>query len=97
MILYQPTRRGDQVTVTFVLPLNGGRVAVVGDFNGWNPDANPLRPRDGHFTASITLSAGRRYVFRYVDSDGHWFNDDTAAAEPNGYGDHNSVIDLRGR
>jgi len=43
-------------------------VAVVGDFNGWNPRANPLgRAFDGSWQGSIQLRHGHhRYAF-WVD------------------------------
>jgi 1,4-alpha-glucan branching enzyme len=92
-----PTRRGDQVRVTFRLPLaDDDRVSVVGDFNEWNPGANQFRVRDGVGCVSLTLAAGRRYRFRYVTGDGYWFNDQSTAIEDNGYGEHNSILDLPG-
>jgi hypothetical protein len=46
--------------------------------------------------ASVMLSAGRRYEFRYVDENGAWFNDEAAHGYvPNRFGGDNSVIDLR--
>ena len=38
---------GGRVRVTFVLPPSGddGQVAVVGDFNDWDPLATPLQKR----------------------------------------------------
>jgi 1,4-alpha-glucan branching enzyme len=95
VILCEPTKRGDQVKVTFILPAGDSAVAVVGDFNGWNPAANQLRPRGDVRSVTVTLSAGRRYAFRYLGADGEWLNDDQADAyEPNGFGGDNSVIDL---
>lgn len=40
-------------------------VMLVGDFNGWNRDANPMqRMPDGHWMASLELPHGHhRYVF----------------------------------
>jgi hypothetical protein len=44
--------------------------------------------------ASLTLSAGRRYAFRYY-RNGHWFNDDGADGyEINEYGQRNGIVDL---
>ena len=95
MIHRQPTKRGDQVKVTFEVPDEAQPVYVVGDFNAWNPGATLLRPKNGCRTASLTLAAGRRYAFRYLRADGGWFNDDKADGyEPNQYGEENSVLDL---
>jgi hypothetical protein len=83
--------------VTFTLAhsgLDGHRVAVVGDFNGWDPGATPMDREDGAYTATVTLAPGR-YRFRYLSEDGAWFNDDAADDyEPNEYGGQDSVLDL---
>jgi 1,4-alpha-glucan branching enzyme len=97
MIKCEPTKSGDKVRVTFALPAGDGdgAVAVVGDFNRWNPNANPLRTRESMRSVTITLTAGRRYAFRYRKENGEWFNDDGADAfEPNEWGDVNSIVDL---
>jgi 1,4-alpha-glucan branching enzyme len=95
MIVCEPTKKGDQVKVTFVLPAGEGPVAVVGDFNNWNPGVNHLRVRGDVRTVTLTLSTGRRYAFRYQGPDGQWFNDEHAHRyEPNGYGDDNGIVDL---
>jgi len=94
----EPTKRGDQVKVTFSLAgRNGGaRVSVVGDFNAWRAGTNVFKRRGEFDVASLTLSAGRRYEFRYVDDDGTWFNDEAADGyAPNAFGGDNSVVDLR--
>jgi hypothetical protein len=51
----------------------------VGDFNGWDPFAHPLRRRsNGHRTAVVTVPAGATLHFRYLAEGGRWFDDDTA-------------------
>jgi 1,4-alpha-glucan branching enzyme len=91
-----PIRGRTAVKVNFVLPNDAvaGNVSVVGDFNGWDPFAHPLRPRrDGTRSAVVTLPPGRRFAFRYLAEGGRWHDDDTAGAfEPNGIGGHNAVI-----
>lgn len=47
MIRREPVEGGEQVRVTFAVPdegSNGGAVAVVGDFDNWDPTATPLSP-----------------------------------------------------
>jgi 1,4-alpha-glucan branching enzyme len=96
MIRCQPTNGGDEVKVTFSVPLNesDGQVAVVGDFNSWDPTATPLQKRRGQWTTSVTL-APERYSFRYLAEGDRWFNDEAAHDyQPNRYGGSDSVIDL---
>jgi len=91
-----PVKGRKAVKVNFVLPKDAvsGNVSVVGDFNGWDPFAHPLRPRrDGTRSAVVTLPPGRRFAFRYLAEGGRWHDDDTAEAfEPNGLGGHNAII-----
>jgi hypothetical protein len=69
-------------------------VAVVGDFNGWNAAATPMR-RDrasGEWTAEVPLADGR-YVYAFVVDDRRWLPDPNAALAPaDGFGRQNSVL-----
>lgn len=98
MIKCQPEKRGDKVKVTFAVPkdgMDGHVVAVVGDFNGWDPTATPLRPKGGVRSASVTVPAGRLYAFRYLAEGGRWFNDEDADDyQKNDFGDDNCILDL---
>lgn len=92
------TSADDKVKVTFSLPYaeDQGAVAVVGDFNQWNPTANKLVKRNnGTCSTTITLPAGNTYRFRYYGENGSWLNDETAdSVEQNEYGSENSVLVL---
>jgi 1,4-alpha-glucan branching enzyme len=71
------------VRVTFVLPVDqpSGAVSVVGDFNDWNPFANPLRRRsNGTRTAVVRVPAGSSSRFRYLGEGGLWFDDEAGSA-----------------
>ena len=73
-------RRDGTVRVTFSLPVNepAGAVSVVGDFNGWDPFAHPLRVRANRTrSASVTVSCGSTFRFRYLAEGGRWFDDET--------------------
>lgn len=96
MIHKSASPQTDHVRVTFELPscLWAARVAVTGDFNGWNERATPMRQdRDGIWRATVELPTGRRFEFRYV-IDGQWqtdyYADGSVITE---YGSENSVID----
>jgi 1,4-alpha-glucan branching enzyme len=58
----------EAVEVTFTLDdqaLNGQQLAVVGDFNDWDPHATPMVAQDERaYTATLDQPAGR-YRFRY--------------------------------
>ena len=78
----RPGRDGT-VRVTFTLPADepSGPVSVVGNFNDWNPFANPLRRRaKGTRSAAVTVQAGTTLHFRYLAEGGRWFDDETMPA-----------------
>lgn len=97
MIGTEPLQGTEQLKVTFAIPADAvdGDVAVVGDFNGWDPTVDPLRRCEGWLKVSVVLEPGKRYSFRYLAEDGRWFNDpEIGTYEPNGMGDDNSLLDL---
>ncbi len=90
------TEKNDKVKLTFVLPYDEGQptVAVVGDFNDWNPTSTKLIKRsNGTCSGSVVVDAGRSYQFRYYSEDGRWFDDVEADAfETGAFGHENGVI-----
>ena len=87
---------GREIAVTFAL--SGAYwqfpIAVVGDFNGWDPNANPLMKESSDTVATtLRLPLGRCYEFRYVDSIGNWYNDGFADGfRMTAYNSYNSVL-----
>jgi hypothetical protein len=83
-----------QVKVTFAVPSTVGKVSVVGDFNGWSPDATPLKARsNGTRSAAVVLPAGRTFRFRYLAEGGRFFDDDACDGhEPNGFGETHGLL-----
>jgi 1,4-alpha-glucan branching enzyme len=66
--------------VTFELPsqaANGaGKVTLVGDFNGWDQTAMPLkRNKNGDYSVTVDLPCEREYQFRYLIDGERWEND----------------------
>ena len=61
----KPTR-GGTVRVTFTLPARepAGAVSVVGNFNGWDPFAHPLRKRSNGGRSAFHIAAKTRYGSR---------------------------------
>lgn len=84
-------RKGTKLT--FVLPSGTGPVSVVGDFNGWDPFAHPLKKRsNGTLSVSVEVDHGS-HSFRYLGADGAFFDEpDADAIEANGYGDTHSLV-----
>jgi len=85
--------------VTFRVPSelanDAARVALVGDFNDWDPRTLPLeRLKSGEFKITVDLEAGREYQFRYLIDGQTWQNDDDADRYvPSGFaGTDNSVV-----
>jgi 1,4-alpha-glucan branching enzyme len=85
--------------VTFQLPSEAApeakRVALVGDFNDWNPAATPMtRLKSGEFKATVDLEPGRDYEYRFLIEDKVWENDWNAEGyKPSGIpGAENSVV-----
>ena len=73
--------RGTAVKVTFTLApsLVDQPVSVVGDFNGWDPLANPLKKRsNGTRSVVVEVPAGHTIRFKYLAADGRWFCDPEA-------------------
>lgn len=100
MIERKPGSLGDEMLITFTVPSSGEEswASLVGDFNGWSPEADSMaRDSEGVFTVTIPLTTGRNYRFRYLFADGRWENDPFADAYvPNEFGGDDSVLDLTG-
>jgi 1,4-alpha-glucan branching enzyme len=85
------------VKVTFALPDPGHPVAVVADFNDWDPGMHPMRRRsNGTRSVAVVLPVGSTVRFRYRTDAGDWvdyFDDpDADGYEPNGYGQTHALL-----
>jgi 1,4-alpha-glucan branching enzyme len=101
IVIRSQARRGtNQVKLTFVLPHEtvDGPVAVVGDFNDWDPSATVLLKHGREWRSAVEVEGGRRYAFRYLAQGDRWFNDEVADDyQPNAFGGSDSVVDLTDR
>jgi hypothetical protein len=72
------------------------RVSLCGDFNGWSPEATPMkRLEGGRWEIALVLRPGR-YQYKFV-VDGQWVHDPNAIANvPNLHGSLNSVLEVQG-
>jgi len=68
-------------------------VSLVGDFNGWNPKKNIMKPvKKGEFATKIKIKPGR-YTFKYL-SDKGWYTDPKLELAYDSMGNQNSVLEV---
>lgn len=68
-------------------------VAVAGDFNNWDTEANKLKKKDGTWSTTLRLKPNNKYEFKYLIDQERWVNDDEADQyKPNEFGTENSVV-----
>ena len=91
---YSKTGRICRVTFKYPNREKAESAALAGEFNDWQLDANPMkRLKDGSFSLTISLAAGRSYAFRYVLDGKTWVNDHAADAyQPNDQGSEDSIV-----
>ncbi len=98
MIKKKFSKSGHSCRVTFELPseVRANSVSLCGDFNEWSRDTHVMKPRkDGAFSATISLEAGRPYRFRYLLDGARWENDWSADAYvPNDFGTEDSLVNI---
>jgi hypothetical protein len=89
------TSRARVVKFVLIAP-QAARVAVVGDFNGWDEAATPaVKQPDGTWSTFVTLYPGR-HVYSFI-VDGQFIPDPAAPMAPDdGFGNNNSVIVVGG-
>lgn len=83
MPLKKRPMKQDKCRVTFTMPAEQAQgcraVYLVGEFNGWDQAGTPMkRGKEGVFSLTLDLEAGREYRFRYRLDDGQWMNESGA-------------------
>lgn len=90
------SKSGSICRVTFELPFQAKakKITLCGDFNQWKPNANPMTKRkDGRWSTTISLEAGKDYRFRYLIDNEQWENDWAPDGYlPNSFGSDDSLI-----
>ncbi|HET7225810.1 MAG TPA: isoamylase early set domain-containing protein [Candidatus Eisenbacteria bacterium] len=72
------------------------RVAVVGDWNGWDPQAAPMRRAGASWVVAIPLARGA-HVYGFVVDGGRWVSDPKAPTTPaDAFGFRRSVVVVDG-
>jgi len=85
--------------VQFSLKINDNKahtMAIAGDFNGWNPQANLLEDSegDGIWTGTLKLEPGR-YEYMFVLDGEKWFPDPNALRYvKDGFGNRNAILEI---
>jgi len=70
------------------------KVSVVGDFNDWNKDKNPMQLEGGVWKTSIPLKKGR-HEYKFVINGTDWITDPKCSQNvPDKYGGKSSVIEV---
>ena len=88
------TERGNITRFDLTLPSAARKVALVGDFNGWDEHATPMvrRRHDGAWSAQVPLPPGR-HVYAFVIDGKRWLVDPLAPQVPDeGYGPASAVV-----
>jgi 1,4-alpha-glucan branching enzyme len=94
----QYTKSKSLCKVTFSLTKeqasSAGSVNLTGDFNDWDTESLPMKKsKNGEFTLSIELEAGREYHFKYLIDGKDWLNELEADRHvQNVFKSENSVI-----
>ncbi len=90
------SKTGNYCRVTFKLSadVEAETAVLVGDFNNWDTQAEPMRKlKDGSFSQVVSLEAGSSYRFRYLLDNERWENDWEADDYlPNEHGTDDSVV-----
>ena len=99
MINKKTSPKGTTVRVTFEVPgdIATDSVAVVGDFNEWNPEAGAMKFVKSRkvWSKAISFKPGNTYQFRYFVDGEQWRNDEEADAYvANEYFSENGVLEV---
>jgi 1,4-alpha-glucan branching enzyme len=90
------SKTGQVCRVTFKLPaeVEAKEVALCGEFNDWDVEANPMKQlKSGDFSTTVSLDAGNTYRYRFLLDGERWENDwDAEAYAPNEFGAEDSLI-----
>lgn len=85
---------GSAIQFELRLPPGAAKVAVVGDFNGWDTSATPMAQlnSNGTWSAKVTLLPGR-HIYAYIVNGERWMVDPLAPqVSDNDFGPANAVV-----
>jgi len=90
-----PATSAEAQFVSFRIRAAGAeQVALVGDFNGWDPQAAPMERAGPADTWAVTVAVPRgRHLYGFLINGRRWLADPVAPLAPeDGYGAPNSVV-----
>ena len=86
-----PRNADGRVPVQFVfVHRTAQRVALVGDFNDWDPRATPLVSSGGVWSATVPLEPGR-VLYSFIVDEHAWYADPNAPLKESDFGRPSSV------
>jgi hypothetical protein len=87
---------GDEREVTLELEdEDATKVALVGDFNDWNKESNPMTKENGVWKCTVSLKAGK-HEYQFVVNDTDWVVDPKSDKNvKNKFEGQNSVIEVK--
>ncbi len=93
---YSKTKKFCSVTFKCSPEASAKTAFVCGDFNTWDQQANEMKAlKDGGFSATVSLEAGKAYRFKYLVDGERWINDDAPdKVVTNEYGSEDSVVEV---
>ena len=93
---YSKTRKFCRITFKFASESEAKTAAVVGEFNDWDTSKHTMkRLKNGSFSATVSVEAGREYRFRYFVDGKKWENEkDADKYIPNEFGTEDSVVEV---
>ncbi|MBP3772793.1 MAG: isoamylase early set domain-containing protein [Treponema sp.] len=84
-----------QVELTFTYAdKNASAVYLVGDFNGWNMESDPMNRTDNGWELKLKVNPGSSVTYKFV-ADGNWIYDTAAPdSSDDGFGGQNGVVTI---
>lgn len=93
---WNPATTADTLQFVLVAP-QAASVALVGDFNDWDPARSPMQTAHGVWATVVRLAPGR-YRYAFLVNGVEWRADPTApAAKDDEFGTPSSVVTVGGR
>ena len=92
---YTPKRTVCKVTFSLPADMAASSVALVGDFNNWDTNANKLELKNDQWHTTVRMNPGTEARFRYFIDGQTWANDEQADSfVANEFGTEDSVVKI---